>query len=175
MKVVRRMGGTLLWVLAVIGALSGAVFVAHALGWVQPLVVVSGSMEPEIRRGDLIITLPVPVAEVQVGEVTTLRNEVTGRLVTHRVIAVNRVGADYAIEMQGDANGVPDPAPYRVNAADSVLQPRVTIPAAGDVVLALARPTVAIPLAIAVLALIGFSLVPSRSPARHLPTGEESA
>ena len=50
----------------------------------------------------------------------------------------------------------------------------LTIPAAGDVVLLLARPTVAIPLAIAVLALIGLSLVPPRPPARHLTTAEES-
>jgi signal peptidase I len=175
MKVVRRMGSILLWVLAVIGALSGAVFVAHALGWVQPLVVVSGSMEPEIRRGDLIITIPVAASDVEIGEVTTLRSDASGRLVTHRVIAVNRSGEDYVIKMQGDANGVPDPVPYRVAATDSVLQPVVTIPAAGDIVLALARPTVAIPLAVAVLALIAFSLVPSRTPARHLATGEESA
>ena len=71
MKVLRRTGGALLWVVAVFGALSGALFLAHLAGWVQPLVVVSGSMQPEIRQGDLLIAVPVAVADVDVGEVTT--------------------------------------------------------------------------------------------------------
>ena len=81
---------------------------------------------------------------------------------------------DYLIEMAGDANKVTDPEPYRVDADATVLQPMVTIPAAGDVVLLLARPSVAIPLAVAVLALIALSLVPPRPPARHLAAVEES-
>lgn len=173
MKVLRRTGGALLWVVAVFGALSGALFLAHLAGWVQPLVVVSGSMQPEIRRGDLLITVPVAVADVAVGEVSTLPSDTTGNLVTHRVTSVSRDETAYLIEMAGDANQVTDPEPYRVEAGATVLQPVLTIPAAGDAVLLLARPTVAIPLAIAVLALIGLSLVPPRPPARHLPTAEE--
>ena len=173
MKVLRRTGGALLWVVAVFGALSGALFLAHLAGWVQPLVVVSGSMQPEIRKGDLLIAVPVPAADVDVGEVTTLPSDSSGNLVTHRVTTVARDGPRYVIEMAGDANKVTDPEPYRVDADATVLQPMLTIPAAGDVVLLLARPTVAIPLAVAVLALIGLSLVPPRPPARHLEPAEE--
>jgi signal peptidase len=162
------MGGVLLWVVAALGALSGALYIAHALGWVQPLVVVSGSMEPDIRRGDLLIAVPVAATDLDVGEVASLQSDVTGRLVTHRVIEVSRAGPDVVVEMEGDANGVPDSAPYRLAADATVWQPVVTVPAVGDVVLALARPTVAIPLAVSVLALIGLSLVPPRTPARHV-------
>jgi signal peptidase len=168
MKVIRRIGGVVLWVVAVLGALSGALFIAHALGWVQPLVVVSGSMEPDIRKGDLLIAIPVAATELDVGEVASLHSDVTGRLVTHRVIDVSRDGSDVVIEMEGDANGVPDSAPYRLDADASVWQPIATVPAVGDLMLILARPTVAIPLAVSVLALIGLSLVPPRTPARHL-------
>jgi len=173
-KVLRRTGGALLWVVAVFGALSGALFLAHLAGWVQPLVVVSGSMQPDIRKGDLLIAVPVAVADVDVGEVTSLPSTTSGNLVTHRVTAVSREGPRYLIEMAGDANKVTDPEPYRVDAGATVLQPMLTVPAAGDVVLLLARPTVAIPLAVAVLALIGLSLVPPRPPARHTATAEES-
>jgi len=175
MKVLRRMGGALLWVVAVFGALSGALFLAHLAGWVQPLVVVSGSMQPDIRRGDLLIAVPVPVADVDVGEVTTLRSETSGNLVTHRVTSVARDGPSYVIEMAGDANKVTDPEPYLVDADATVLQSVFTVPAAGDVMLQLARPIVSIPLAIAVLALIALSLVPSPPPAKHLTAAEESA
>ena len=175
MKALRWSGGALLWVVAVLGALSGALFLGHLAGWVQPLVVVSGSMQPAIQRGDLLIAVPVAVTDVDVGEVTTLPSEGSGTLITHRVTAVTRDGADYLIEMAGDANQARDPNPYRVEGAGAVLQPMLTIPAVGHIVLILARPAVAIPLAVAVLALIGLSLVPASPRERHPVTVEESA
>ncbi|WP_395243623.1 signal peptidase I [Agromyces sp. MMS24-K17] len=164
----RLAGEILLWVVAGVGVLSGLVWVGHLAGWVQPLVVVSGSMEPEIRRGDLLVAIPTPATELVVGDVASLHNEVTDRLVTHRVVATSRVGAEVLLELKGDANAVVDPAPYRLAADAMAWRPIVTLPGAGDVVLALARPNVAIPLAIAVLALISLSLVPRHPPARHL-------
>ena len=174
MKVLRRTGGALLWVVAAFGALSGALFLANLAGWVEPLVVVSGSMQPEIRKGDLLIALPVDVADVEIGEVTSLPSPTSGVLVTHRVTSVAREGPDYLIEMAGDANQVTDPEPYRVDTDATVLQPMLTIPMVGNAMLLLARPAVAIPLAIAVLALIGLSLVPPGSPARHAAPAEEA-
>ncbi len=175
MKALRWSGGALLWVVAVLGVLSGALFLGHLAGWVQPLVVVSGSMQPQIQRGDLLIAVPVAVTDVDVGEVSTLPNEVTGTLVTHRVTSVTRDGADYLIDMAGDANKASDPNPYRVDAKGTVLQPMLTIPAAGSIVLVLARPAVAIPLAVAVLALIALSLLPASPRERHPVTVEDSA
>lgn len=169
-------GSALLWVLAGIGVLSGALWLGHTLGWVQPLVVVSGSMQPEIRKGDLLIALPVAADELDVGEVTTLTSPTSGTLVTHRIVSTRMDGDQRVIEMAGDANGVTDPVPYVVAEGARVWQPVVTIPGAGDVVLAIARPGVAIPLAVAVLALIALTLLPSRDPpARTLEVkvGEE--
>jgi signal peptidase I len=173
-KLFRHLGGALLWVVAILGALSGALFLAHSLGWVQPLVVVSGSMEPGIRRGDLLIAVPASASELAVGDVASLPDTRSGRLVTHRVIGISRDGSDVVVQMEGDANGVPDAAPYRLGASDSVWKPMITVPMVGDLVLLLARPTVAIPLAVSILALIGLSLVPPRAPGRHLATTEVS-
>lgn len=160
MRILRSIGGALLWVTAALGALSGVIWAAHALGWVQPLVVVSGSMEPSIRRGDLLFALPVPADDVTVGEVATLPSPSTGVLVTHRVTEVSRDGSVLSIQMEGDANGTPDGQPYPVDADSTVWQPMLTVPQAGIAVSALSRPSVAVPLAVAVLAMIALTLLP---------------
>lgn len=164
MKVLRVLGGALLWVLAGVGVLSGVLWVAHAVGWVQPLVVISGSMQPEIMKGDLLLALPTAADDLAVGDIASLPNPATGVLVTHRIVSIEADGADRVIEMAGDANDVTDPAPYLVAAGSPVWHPVVTIPKAGDVTLTLARPGVAIPLAVAVLSLIALSLLPPRGP-----------
>ena len=168
MTVLRRIGGLLLWVTAAIGVLSGALWVAHAVGWVQPLVVVSGSMEPGIHRGDLLIALPVQASDIDVGEVTSLLSPLNGVLVTHRVIGVTDEGGTLSVRMEGDANGTADAQPYVVDATSTVWQPALTVPGAGTVVVALSRPTVAIPMALALLALIALGFVPQAPTARHV-------
>nr|WP_235483252.1 signal peptidase I [Leifsonia sp. Leaf325] len=172
MRMLRGIGGALLWATAALGVLSGALWIAHALGWVQPLVVVSGSMEPGIRRGDLLFALPVPATDVDVGEVTSLPSPLDGVLVTHRVIEVTPEGESLSIRMEGDANGTPDGQPYPVPAASSVWQPMLTVPGAGTAVIALSRPAVAIPLAVAVLALIALTLLPPPSPRQRARESE---
>ena len=175
MRALRWSGAGLLWVVAILGALSGALFLAHLAGWVQPLVVVSGSMQPSINRGDLLITMPVDVGDVDIGEVATLPSAASDTLVTHRVTSIGREGDTYVIEMAGDANQAVDPQPYLVEADATVLQPMLTVPAIGNVVLLLARPAVAIPLGVAVLALIAFSLVPAGRSEEAPVTAEEPA
>jgi signal peptidase len=143
-----------------VGVLCGGLWVAHAAGLVQPLIVVSGSMTPTFVKGDLLFATPTPATEVGVGEVASLPHPETGVLVSHRVTAVAVDGDTVAIEMKGDANETVDPAPYVVSADETVWQPVVTIPGAGAVVTALMRPAVAIPLAAGMVGLISLSLIP---------------
>jgi signal peptidase len=161
MKGLRIAGDTLLWVLALLGVLSGALWAANAAGWVQPLVVVSGSMEPEIEKGDLLLATPIDADRLAVGQVVSLHSDVTGKLVTHRVISVVPDGSRFVVELEGDANRTPDPEPYLVPRDATVWHPVLIVPAVGDLATAIARPAVAIPLAVAVLALIAASLVPA--------------
>ncbi|AYF98799.1 signal peptidase I [Protaetiibacter intestinalis] len=161
MRTLRRIGDTLLWVLASVGVLAGLVWAANAVGWVQPLIVVSGSMSPKIATGDLLFAVPVEARELRVGEVATLPNPQTGRYITHRIVGIEQLGQDYLVTMQGDANGTPDPEPYRVASDDRVWHPVVTVPGAGAVLERVLRPAVIVPAIVALVALIGFTMVPS--------------
>ena len=158
MRIIRLLGNVALWIGAVLGVIAGGVWAAGQLGWVQPLIVISGSMEPNIHTGDLIIGRNLATGDVQVGDVVSLRSEMTDKLVTHRVteISPNDDGT-WQIEMQGDANDEPDLETYTV--ASSVLTPMLRVPMGGTVVSKLMEPAVALPILLALVALLGVSLL----------------
>jgi signal peptidase len=71
----------------------------------RTLIVRSGSMEPTIRPGDLIITELVEPAALRVGDIVTFRDSTRGNeLVTHRVIQKEGLGERVAFVTAGDAN-----------------------------------------------------------------------
>lgn len=74
-----------------------------ALGW-QPAVVLSGSMEPAIRTGDVVVTRKVPTAELQPGHVL-LADSGDGRRLLHRYVSTDDDGG---LVLRGDANEAPD-------------------------------------------------------------------
>src|SRR5690625_5187574 len=91
--VVRRVVGWLATgVTAVLIAIVAAVLLVRVLlGW-QPLIVLSGSMEPTIPTGSIFVVDPVDgpddIAEVQVGDVSTfLPHPDDPVTVTHRAVA----------------------------------------------------------------------------------------
>lgn len=146
------------WLLVLLG------WGASAVGLVQPLVVTSGSMEPGIATGDLLLAARTPVADVAVGDVLTVRSAVTDSFVTHRVTEVAPTGPVSAeLRLRGDANASEDGETYLVDGA--VWEPRVRVPGGGRVVATLARPGVAVPLLVAIGALVAMTLVPARGPA----------
>ncbi len=105
-----------------VGGLLVAVIATRFLGY-HILAVESDSMAPALRRGDLIVTRPVPITEANVGD-TVLYDEGTQvhLLVAHRVISVvnlntnihdSRTGKTTTehtrlLRTQGDANPQPD-------------------------------------------------------------------
>ena len=164
MKVLRGVGLSVLWVMAGIGVLSGLCWGASSLGLIKPLVVVSGSMSPGIRTGDLVVSRPEPITSVTEGDVITLTGSETHKLVTHRVLAISPNGRDsFGVVLKGDANDSPDAEVYHVAASQSVPTPMFVIPGAGRYVETISRPGVAIPLLIALAALVGLAALPSRS------------
>ncbi|MGH3094024.1 MAG: signal peptidase I [Gaiellaceae bacterium] len=110
----RRLGtiakGTagLLCGLAVLGALA---YAALLLAGYRPVVVYSGSMEPELGVGSLALVKSVPSTSIGVGDVITFADPYQpGRLVTHRVVeAVERPEGGLAYRTKGDANAHRDP------------------------------------------------------------------
>lgn len=155
MQIIRRIAGILLWVLAVVGIACGAVWAATAAGLIKPLIVISGSMEPAIMTGDLVVAMPIPVEEIAVGDVASLPSQLSDTIVTHRVVMIELEGGAYRIDMKGDANESGDALDYFVDAGASVWVPWQVIPDAGAVAARMTNPTVAIPLLIGILSLVG--------------------
>jgi signal peptidase I len=92
-------------VLIVFLALALAGLLAPALGW-RLDVVQSGSMEPAIGVGALVVTAPDSPEGVEVSDVISFRSE-SGAMVCHRVVAID--GQTFVTK--GDANEGNDPSP----------------------------------------------------------------
>ena len=91
-------------VAAVLVALAGLVFLALAprLVGFQGHVVVSGSMEPRLSPGDVVLTRPVLLQDLQPGQVLLFPDpEGADRLVLHRLVSFDERGD---LVTRGDAN-----------------------------------------------------------------------
>jgi signal peptidase len=85
-------------------ALSLALPVPVFVGF-RALVVMSGSMEPAISTGSLVVVRRVPAESIAVGQVVSFVSpEGTGQVITHRVQSVSRADGEVAVETKGDAN-----------------------------------------------------------------------
>lgn len=88
--------------------LMATLLVAIAAGY-RPLVDRSGSMQPAIGVGDLLITHAEPAARVRPGEIVSFKDPaLAGKLVTHRVIAIHPAGLRFEVLTKGDANSAPE-------------------------------------------------------------------
>jgi signal peptidase I len=93
------------WMLAgLFGGLVLAVTLATLSGS-QSLTVMSGSMEPAISTGDVVLTKLIAPAAARVGDVVTYKEpDAPGRLITHRIRSIRVQGRSYAFVTKGDAN-----------------------------------------------------------------------
>ncbi|MEJ7634286.1 signal peptidase I [Aeromicrobium sp.] len=86
------------------------------LAGATPYTVLTGSMEPGMSAGTLVVVRPVDAKEIGVGTVITFQLE-SGEptVVTHRVVGqgADREGRP-VFRTQGDANSAPDAMPVRV-------------------------------------------------------------
>lgn len=101
-------------ILGVTGLLLAAVLVPRVAG-ATPFAVLTGSMEPGLPPGTLVVVRPVQPEQLGVGDVITYQlrsGEPT--VVTHRVVGVGYDGrGELSLQTQGDANDVPDEQPVR--------------------------------------------------------------
>lgn len=102
---------------ATLGVICFVVFGVSLAFGVQPLVVISGSMEPTIPTGSVVFTRVVPGSELVVGDIVTVERPRVGGLVTHRVVASTPAGGVYELTLKGDANSNPDAVVYAVSEA----------------------------------------------------------
>lgn len=116
MKVVRFASQVFLWlvILAAIAAVALAVAIPRIAGG-TPYTVLTGSMEPDLPPGTLVVVRPVDAEDIALGDVITFQLE-SGKptVATHRVVAVGtRLDGEQVFTTQGDANGAPDRDPVR--------------------------------------------------------------
>ncbi len=73
--------------------------------------VLSNSMQPTFSAGDVVVTRPVPIAVLQVGDVITFVPPTEARTLIHRIASLQ----DGVVTTRGDANGVDDPWHLRLS------------------------------------------------------------
>ena len=104
-----------------------------SVGGVLPLIVLTDSMYPEIKSGDLIICRTVDAESVAVGDVISFFDPAGNgtSVVTHRVTEITGSGDSLTFRTKGDANNTADPSP--VPAGNLVGVYRSRIAGAGNV------------------------------------------
>ena len=110
-RLARRLAMAPVWLL-VTAVLLGSVGVAvvQRTGRAQLLTVVSGSMQPTLPLGSLVLVVPRGAGAVRVGDVITFSPPGdNSRTVTHRVVDVQGTADGIQVHTRGDANRVADP------------------------------------------------------------------
>lgn len=135
----------------------------------RTLTVYTGSMEPAIHTGSVIIVVPVKAEEVRPGDVITFQKPNSpGQFVTHRVIDVHTAAAGVSWTTKGDANGTEDG--WRVRASGTGYRYWFSIPHVGYLLAWLqSRPGRVMFLIIPAAALAILTLYELWKPARAVP------
>ena len=174
MKLLRRVTrllGTLLLGLAVLALLS--VTLGPRLLHYRTATMLSASMSPGIRSGDVIIDTPLALSDVRVGQVITYHIPVDDhRVISHRVIEVQHPGPGILnVRTKGDANSAADPWTASLTGG-TVWQVRTVVPKAGTVIRVLRTPllhtvlTGAVPLLVLCWLLMGIWRPTKPAPAK---------
>ncbi|QKE02039.1 signal peptidase I [Nocardioides marmotae] len=114
----------------------------HLLGY-RTSTMLTGSMEPGIMPGDVVVTTPEPASEVAVGDVISYHIPVEDhRVETHRVVEViTNDDGTIAVRTQGDNNENADPWVATLE-GDTVWEMQAVVPKLGTVIRALRSPVV---------------------------------
>jgi len=122
------------WAAGALGlAIALAIVLPFAFGG-RPYTVLSGSMEPAVAPGDVVISTRIDPADARPGDVVTFRDpQDADRLITHRVRSTRPEGRRIRFVTKGDANNTTEE--WRVAASGHVSRVRYRVPAVGRVAL----------------------------------------
>jgi len=85
---------------------------------IKPFVVATGSMEPAIFGGDLVITKTVDPAKLKAEDVISFKNG--NSVITHRIKEITEKDGEIAFVTQGDANNVKDEDPVTYSQVEGI-------------------------------------------------------
>jgi signal peptidase len=105
----RALAGGILFAAALSLLASVALGIVPIFMGMRPFIVISGSMEPTIHTGSVVVTRPIPSVQLKVGDIIAFNPRAEAALpIVHRIVALeNRKGQSYAIT-RGDANNADD-------------------------------------------------------------------
>ena len=154
MSAARLAGRALLWAaFGLIAGLLAAVAVPLAFD-ARPYTVVSGSMEPAIATGDVVVGKRVEPRGIRVGDVVTFRDpKASGRSVTHRVRSMRVRESRVELVTKGDANNSVER--WSVSSGDGLSRVSFRVPLLGRVFAFTRAPLGRIALVVIPLLLLG--------------------
>lgn len=127
MKIVSNIISWMLIALLVLGAVG---FALPQVFRIRLFSVLTGSMEPTYKIGDLIYVAPTKFNDIKVGDTITYVINNVGTVVTHRVIEKNQ--GDETLKTQGDVNITPDGSPVLYKNVVGVV--KYSIPLLGKII-----------------------------------------
>lgn len=106
---IARLGRAALVAGVLLSALAQGVPALVHLSGDQLLIVVSGSMKPTFRAGDVVLVRHVAPEQLRPGMIVSFHAPGAQRLTTHRIHSLERKPYGLFIQTKGDANRTPDP------------------------------------------------------------------
>lgn len=123
----------------------------------KPFIVLSGSMETDIKVGDLIITKNVDPTTLGIGDVIAFRDP-EGTITTHRIIEMVECYQDTCFITKGDNNSSQDQQLVELSDVEGIYVGR--IPQVGNILNSLSEPTtiIVVVLGITVIFAVAFMI-----------------
>jgi signal peptidase len=104
-SICRQVANGVAWAVMVVGALLVLAIAGPLALGDHPHTDLTGSMEPAISPGDVVINEEIKPWSAAVGDVVTFRDpEDQAKMLTHRVVAIHREKVSLLFTTQGDAN-----------------------------------------------------------------------
>ena len=130
-KVIKKIINVICWMMVIVFAFAICLSLVSRINGTTPSLfgysiyrVSSGSMQPELEIGDVILDVEyTETTELEVGDIITYRgmDELKGMMITHQIIkAPYTEDAKTYIQTKGTANPIPDP-PITLDRVESVM------------------------------------------------------
>lgn len=156
MKVFKKICSILSTLIIIVFAAIAAVLVLPVLFGCKSMAVVSGSMEPQIPVGSIVVVKEVDARELEVGDVISYR--ISGdTMVTHRITAIDF--DNETITTKGDANETEDANP--VSFSDVVGRKLFHVPLLGYLSIYIKTPLGIVGVCAVLIVLILLNFLPS--------------
>jgi signal peptidase I len=131
-SIARQLANGLGWAVMIAGAALALLIAGPLVLGDSPHTDLTGSMEPTISPGDVVIDEEIKPMNALVGDIVTFRDpEDQSKLLTHRVVAIRRGGTHLWFTTQGDANNTQEH--WRVPARGQIGRVMYTVPWVGHI------------------------------------------